>query len=141
MSNRGCRKVTDKKKAKPNASSTRAAIPPTMAPMMAPSGVKLLLLLLLCPDMPLPVGTLATVVAAVSATTSIEVTCVVTVIPPTTVVSVVCTSIVVDVGMAEDSELREFEAEAVGLLLVVEVEDASEESDNTEELPLGQVVP
>ena len=141
VSARDIKKATYKKNAKPNARNTRAAIPPTIAPMIAPSGVELLLLLLLWPDMSLPVGTLAaTVVAAVAATTSIEVTCVVTVDPPMTVVSVVCTSMVVEVGVADSSELVEFVAKVLGSLLVVEGEGASdEESADTEDAWLEQL--
>ena len=78
--------------------------------------------------MSLPVGTLAaTVVAAVTATTSIEEACMVTVDPPMTVVSVVCTSMVVEVGVFDSSVPCEFVTEVVGSPCVVENEAASNE--------------
>ena len=98
---------------------------------------------LLWPDMSLPVGTLAaTVVAAVAATTSKEDACMVTVDPPMTVVSVVCTSMVVDIGAVDASELGEFVVEVADSLLV-DVDEGTTDGVcvDTEELSLEQIVP
>jgi len=113
------------------------------APMMAPAGVELF------PAELLPDGKLAAIMeVAVTATTSIEVICVVIVEPPTTAVSVDCSRMVVDDGNVDEPagtwKLDEV-AESPEAEDAVDPEEGSDDATEVcvdwDALPLEQVVP